>query len=91
MRIRVEENRKAKKIMKSISKNELVRKISICGQVAEHKSEKVQERGLDEALILSPLTDGERAQLDALLTKLQTAWLEDHKRHHAAAARERKS
>lgn len=77
--------------MKSGSKNELVRKISICGQVAEHKSEKIRERGADETLILSPLTDAERATLDALLTKLQNAWLEDHKRHHAAAARERKS
>ena len=68
--------------MKSGSKNELVRKLSICGQVAEHKSEKMQLHGGDEAGILAVLTDDERAQLDAILTKLQAAWLEDHKAHH---------
>ena len=68
--------------MKSGSKNELVRKLSICGQVAEHKSEKMQLHGGDEAGILAVLTDGERAQLDAILGKLQAAWLEDHKAHH---------
>lgn len=71
--------------MKSNSKNELVRKLSISGQVAEHKSEKLQERGLSEDLILAPLSSEERADLDRLLTKLQTAWLEDHKRHRAKA------
>ena len=68
--------------MKSGSKNELVRKLSICGQVAEHKSEKMQLHGGDEAGILAVLTDDERAQLDAILGKLQAAWLEDHKAHH---------
>lgn len=68
--------------MKSNSKNELVKKLSISGQVAEHKSEKLQERGLGEDLILAPLSDEERADLDRLLTKLQTAWLEGHKKHH---------
>lgn len=68
--------------MKSNSKNELVKKLSISGQVAEHKSEKLQERGLSEDLILAPLSSEERAALDRLLTKLQTAWLEDHKQHH---------
>ena len=68
--------------MKSGSKNELVRKLSICGQVAEHKSEKMQLHGGDEAGILAVLTDDERAQLDTILSKLQAAWLEDHKAHH---------
>lgn len=71
--------------MKSISKNDLVKKLSISGQVAEHKSEKLQERGLDEGLILAPLSEEERTQLDAILSKLQAAWLEDHKRHHMKA------
>ena len=31
--------------MKSVSKNELVKLLSICVQVAEHKSEKMQEHG----------------------------------------------
>lgn len=71
--------------MKSNSKNELVKKLSISGQVAEHKSEKLRERGLSEDLILAPFSSEERVDLDRLLTKLQTAWLEDHKRHHAKA------
>ena len=29
--------------MKSVSKNEMVKLLSICGQVAEHKSEKMQD------------------------------------------------
>ena len=68
--------------MKSNSKNELVKKLSICGQVAEHKSEKMQEHGGNEENILSVLTDEEKTELDALLTKLQSAWLKDHKEHH---------
>ena len=72
--------------MKSISKNELVKKLSICGQVAEHKSEKVQEHGGNEEAILSVLSEEERKQLDEILTKLQTAWLEDHKEHHVKKA-----
>lgn len=71
--------------MKSISKNDLVKKLSISGQVAEHKSEKLQERGLDEGLILAPLSEEERTQLDAILSKLQAAWLESHKQHHMKA------
>ena len=38
--------------MKSNSKHELVKLISICGQVAEHKSEKAQEHGKNEDTIL---------------------------------------
>ena len=69
--------------MKSNSKNDLVRKLSICGQVAEHKSEKTLEHGGDEAAILSVLSEEEKAQLDTILSKLQAQWLEDHKAHHA--------
>ena len=67
--------------MKSNSKNALVRKLSISGQVAEHKSEKLQEHGESEDAILAVLSEGERAQLDSILDKLQAAWLQDHKAH----------
>lgn len=68
--------------MKSNSKNELVKLISICGQVAEHKSEKMQENGKDESAILSALSDSEQEQLKMLLKKLQSQWLSDHAAHH---------
>ena len=68
--------------MKSNSKNALVRKLSISGQVAEHKSEKLQEHGESEDAVLAALDEEERAQLDALLTKLQAAWQQDHREHH---------
>ena len=68
--------------MQSVSKNELVKKISICGQIAEHKSEKSQELGLDEENILAALSMSERDKLTELLDKLQKKWLEDHKEHH---------
>lgn len=68
--------------MKSVSKNELVKKLSICGQVAEHKSEKMQENGVDEEAIMSVLSEEEKNTLDAILTKLQADWLEGHKAHH---------
>lgn len=45
MKIKEQMNQKEReKKMKSNSKNELVKLISICGQVAEHKSEKMQEK-----------------------------------------------
>ena len=68
--------------MKSNRKNELVKLLSICGQVAEHKSEKMQAHGVDESQILSALSGEEQAQLDTLLRKLQSHWLEEHARHH---------
>ncbi|MGN0307592.1 MAG: hypothetical protein ACI4DN_05185 [Lachnospiraceae bacterium] len=68
--------------MKTNSKNEMVKLISICGQIAEHKSEKVQERGGDESIILSALTESEQQQLKELLTKLQKKWASDHAAHH---------
>lgn len=71
--------------MKSASKNELVKLISICGQVAEHKSEKMQQFGKDEAEILAALTAEEQEQLKTLLQKLQTQWLADHTAYHRHA------
>lgn len=75
--------------MKSESGNELVKLISICGQVAEHKSEKMRENGKDEALILAGLNEEEQAQLKELLTKLQDRWLKDHAEHHRRMAQDR--
>lgn len=68
--------------MKSVSKNELVKLLSICGQVAEHKSEKTQEHGRDESEILSVLSPDEQDLLKTLLLKLQKQWLQDHAEHH---------
>lgn len=68
--------------MKSVSKNELVKLLSICGQVAEHKSEKMQEHGRDEQEILSALSSDEQELLQTLLRKLQKQWLQDHAEHH---------
>ncbi|HIX81535.1 MAG TPA: hypothetical protein H9980_06145 [Candidatus Erysipelatoclostridium merdavium] len=68
--------------MKSVSKNELVKLLSICGQVAKHKSGKLQEHEKDESLILSALSKEKQDQLKSLLEKLQKQWLEDHKKHH---------
>ena len=72
--------------MKSISKHELVKLLSICGQVAEHKSEKMQEHGKEESEIVSSLSCEEQEQLLSLLKKLQTHWLKDHAAHHSAHA-----
>ena len=68
--------------MKSESRHPLIRQLSICGQVAEHKSEKVREHGGDEATILSALDADQQAQLTSLLEILQGAWLKDHAQHH---------
>lgn len=69
--------------MRSDSKDKLVALLSVCGQVAEHKSRKMQEHGVNEDMILSALTDEEKASLEAILSKLQKAWLEDHRAHHS--------
>lgn len=69
-------------MQQSNSKNPLVRQIYLCGQIAEHKSEKSQEHGLDEDLIFSVLTEEEKATLSALLSKLQKQWAKDHAEHH---------
>lgn len=68
--------------MKSVSKNELVKMLSVCGQVAEHKSEKMQEHGEDETKILAVLSQEEQNQLKLILEKLQTQWRKDHVAHH---------
>lgn len=68
--------------MKSNSKHERVKLLSICGQVAEHKSEKMQAHGVDESQILSALSQEEQVQLDTILRKLQSRWLEEHAQHH---------
>ena len=67
--------------MQSNSKNELVRLLSICGQVAEHKSEKIQEHGGDESAVLNALSESEQNTLKELLSKLQKNWIEGHKEH----------
>lgn len=68
--------------MQSNSKNDLVKLLSICGQVAEHKSQKILEHGGQEDSILEALSAEEREQLKDLLTKLQSNWLAGHKEHH---------
>lgn len=70
------------KRMKSNSKNELVKLMSICGQIAELKSEKTQKKKVDESMILAGLSLEEQEQLKTLLNKLQSHWLEQHKMHH---------
>ena len=68
--------------MKSNSKNEIVKLLSICGQVAEHKSEKMQENGKNEDEILAAISTDEQEMLKAILLKLQKQWLKDHAEHH---------
>lgn len=68
--------------MKSVSKNELIRLISICGQIAEHKSEKMQQHGMNEEELLKALTVEERTVLQELLKKLQKQWFIDHAERH---------
>lgn len=41
----------------------LVRKLSVCRQIAEHKSEMLRIRGGDKANVFKALTDGERTSL----------------------------
>lgn len=68
--------------MKSNSKNPLVKQLSICGQVAEHKSEKIQGNSGDEEVILKALSEEQRGQLAELLDILQKDWLQSHAAHH---------
>ena len=67
------------KRMKSNSKNELVKLMSICGQIAELKSEKTEEKKVDESMILAGLSLEEQEQLKTLLNKLQSHWLDNIK------------
>ena len=64
--------------MQSVSKNELIKKISLCGQIAEHKSQKMQEHNMDEEMLLKALSEEEREQLKMLLDKLHMQWHKDH-------------
>lgn len=68
--------------MKSNSKHPLVNLLSLCGQIAEHKSEKMLEHGGDENAILAALSDEQQAQLREILETLRQAWLKDHAEHH---------
>ena len=68
--------------MKSNSKHPIVNLLSLCGQIAEHKSEKVQAHGGDESAIISALTPEQQQQLQQLLESLRQAWLQDHAEHH---------
>lgn len=69
----------------SDSKHPLVRQLYLCGQIAEHKSEKSREHGMDEALIFSVLSEEEQQTLASLLSKLQKQWAKDHAEHHKKA------
>ena len=68
--------------MKSNSKNPLVNLLSLCGQIAEHKSEKVREHGGDESAILAALSPQQQDSLQRTLETLRQAWLQDHAAHH---------
>ena len=50
--------------------------------MAEHKSEKIQENGGDEEVILKALSEEQRGQFAELLDILQKDWLQDHAAHH---------
>ena len=69
-------------MMKSNSLNPLVRQLSLCGQIAEHKTQMLREHGGEEASVLDVLTAEQQNQLVALLSLLQKRWLEDHAAHH---------
>lgn len=64
------------------SENALVRLLTKCAGVAQHKSQKMREHGKNENAMFESLTAEEQARLEELLTKLQTAWKQDHERHH---------
>ncbi len=68
--------------MKSECINPLVKQLSICGQVAEHKAKMLREHGEDEGNVLSALSAEQEKQLGELLAILQKSWLEDHAAHH---------
>ena len=68
--------------MKSNSLHPLVKQLSLCGQVAEHKAQMLREHGGEEASVLGALTAVQQNQLGTLLSILQKRWLEDHAAHH---------
>lgn len=65
--------------IKTNSKNKLIKLLSICGQIAEHQSEKMRENNVDEARLLAVINEDEQKTLEEILTKLQTKWIEKHK------------
>ena len=64
------------------SENELVRLLTKCGRIAEHKSSKMREHGKDDGAMFQSLSEEEQTQLSTLLTKLQTTWKAEHEKHH---------
>lgn len=68
--------------MKSNSLNPLVKQLSLCGQIEEHKAQMLREHGGEEVSVLETLTAEQQNQLGALLTILQKHWLVDHAAHH---------
>ena len=68
--------------MRSNSLNPLIKQLSVCGQIAEHKAQMLREHGGEEAAVLDPLAAEQQNQLMALLTILQKHWLVDHAAHH---------
>lgn len=68
-------------IQPSSSKNELVRRLYLCGQVAEHKSRMVTEHGDDENRIFDILSEEEKSTLSDILCRLQDKWRKDHAAH----------
>ena len=66
--------------MKSICNNKLAKLISECGQIAEHKSEKMQQHNINEDELMNGLTKEEQDTLENLLIKLKKQWFEDHKK-----------
>ena len=69
-------------MMRSNSLHPLVRQLSLCGQIAEHKTQRLREHGGEEASVLDALTAEQQNQLGTLLSILQKRWLEDHAAHH---------
>lgn len=68
--------------MKSESLDPLVKQLSVCGQVAEHKAQMQRQHGGKEAAVLSALSPEQKEQLGTLLNILQKHWLEEHAAHH---------
>ena len=68
--------------MKSDSHDPLVRQLSICGQIAEHKAQMCREHGGNETDVMNLLTPEQKEQLSFLLDRLQKQWLSEHAAYH---------
>lgn len=68
--------------MKSECLDPLVKQLSVCGQIAEHKAQMFRLHGKEEASVMAALSPEQKTQLAELLSKLQASWLEDHAAHH---------